>query len=75
MYKYGSNRSAIRDLFEYGKQRKQEIGTLNVLLICLTSMNDILSTPSYKESTIYHSFLLPSFFYITQKTTFLNVVI
>ena len=30
MYKYGSNRSAIRDLFEYGKQRKQEIGTLNV---------------------------------------------
>ena len=25
MYKYGSNRSAIRDLFEYGKQRKQEI--------------------------------------------------
>lgn len=30
MYKYGSNRSVIRDLFEYGKLRAAEVGAENV---------------------------------------------
>ena len=30
MYEYGSNSSVIRELFEYGKKRKQEIGEENV---------------------------------------------
>lgn len=30
MYKYGSNRSVIRDLFEYGKLRAEEVGAENV---------------------------------------------
>ena len=35
MYELGSKRSAIRELFEYGKKRAAEIGTENVMISAL----------------------------------------
>ena len=50
MYKYGSNRSAIRDLFEYGKKRKQEIGAENVYDFSLG--NPSIPAPKIVDDTI-----------------------
>ena len=50
MHQLGSNPSAIRDLFEYGKRRKQEIGENNVYDFSLG--NPSVSAPSIVNETL-----------------------
>ena len=50
MYELGSNPSAIRDLFEYGKKRKQEIGFENVFDFSLG--NPSVPSPSIVNETL-----------------------
>lgn len=39
MYRLGTNRSVIRDLFEYGNKRKAQIGAENVFDFSLGNPN------------------------------------
>ncbi len=50
MYQLGSNPSAIRDLFEYGKKRKQEIGIENVFDFSLG--NPSVPSPNIVNDTL-----------------------
>ena len=50
MHQLGSNPSAIRDLFEYGKRRKQEIGENNVYDFSLG--NPSVCAPSIVNETL-----------------------
>ena len=50
MYKYGSNSSKIRELFEYGKQRKNEIGT--DLVFDFSLGNPSVPAPSIVNETL-----------------------
>ncbi len=50
MYELGSNASAIRELFEYGKKRKQEIGEENVFDFSLG--NPSVPSPSIVNETL-----------------------
>ena len=50
MYELGSHPSAIRDLFEYGKKRKLEIGEKNVFDFSLG--NPSVPSPSIVNDTL-----------------------
>ena len=50
MYELGSHQSAIRELFEYGKKRKQEIGEQNVYDFSLG--NPSVPAPSVVNKTL-----------------------